>query len=233
MSYRWIQAAFGVTGGLILVLILTRLPGGPVGGVPAPLHPNLVPSPFQPAPLSLVDARGEPWTLADERGRVTAIFFGYTHCPDVCPLTLARLGRIQEELSAAGEPPLSLVFVSVDPARDSAALLRTWSSRLPGSVRAVTAADVREQAFDFGVIATDLPGPEGYDGYLVDHSARTFILDPRGLVTATLPPMVSPQEARETLEAVYDRVADDADERKSAEEPTGGADGVIEGDSRS
>lgn len=204
MSYRRIQVAVGVVTGLMAVLVFTRyLVPDPLASAP---HPNLVPAPFEPTPLELTSAEGGPWSLTSARGTVTAIFFGYTNCPDVCPLTLARLGRLQEEFEAQEREPFSLVFVSVDPVRDSAAAIERYTSRLPGQVLGVSAEDVREQAFDFGIVVRELPGPAGPDSYLVDHTARTFILHPDGRVGATLPPMVSSEEARETMEAVYARL---------------------------
>lgn len=206
MSARAIQVLLGVVLGLILALLATfryivpeLTPGNGAGAS------LLIPDPFPAPPLALADPEGRPWTLADARGSVAAVFFGYTHCPDVCPLTLARLGRYQEARGDAF-PPLAVVFVSLDPDRDTPDRLREFVSGLPGRVQGVTAAEaeVREQAGAFGVMVVERPDaslPQGE--YLVDHTARTFILDPEGRVVATLPPMASPEEISSVLAEVF------------------------------
>lgn len=198
----------GVVLGLMLALLASfrgLLPGlgsGSDAEVDAGL---LLPEPFPAPALSLSDPQGRPWTLSSLRGSVVALFFGYTNCPDVCPITLGRLGRLQGETAGKG-PALEIVFVTVDPDRDTPERLRAFVEALPGHVRAVTGpeAQVRAQAGEFGVVVMDREAeglPEGE--YLVDHTARTFLLDPDGRVVATLPPMASPEEIQEVLDAVY------------------------------
>jgi len=200
MRRRILQVTAGVALGLILALVWA-LREGPGAG-PEPVDEALLPAPFPAPPLDLVDPSGVRVRLADLRGSVVAIFFGYTHCPDVCPLTLATLGRLQEQ---DRDPPLEVVFVSVDPERDTPDRLRTFTTGLPGRIRGWTADgdEVRRQADGFGVRVhrREDAGPD----YLVDHTARTFIVDPEGAVVATLPPMVSPERARAVVDAVYRR----------------------------
>ena len=204
MRRRILQVTAGVTLGLILALVwaLREGPGVRAGAAADPVAEALLPDPFPAPPLDLVDPSGAPARLADLRGSVVAIFFGYTHCPDVCPLTLASLGRLQDQ---DRDPPLEVVFVSVDPERDTPERLRAFTAGLPGHIRGWTAdgEEVRRQADTFGVRVhrTEEAGPD----YLVDHTARTFIVGPDGAVVATLPPMVSVERAREVLDAVYRR----------------------------
>lgn len=198
----------GVVLGLILALLATFrgvLPGLGGNSAPAADVELLLPEPFPAPALNLSDPQGRSWTLASLRGSVVALFFGYTNCPDVCPITLGRLGRLQGAMGGAG-PALEIVFVTVDPARDTPERLRAFVEALPGHVRAVTGseAEVRAQAGEFGVMVLEreVEGlPEGE--YLVDHTARTFLLDPAGRVVATLAPMASPDEIRGALDAVY------------------------------
>src|SRR5713226_1983829 len=75
--------------------------------------------------FQLTDHNGHPRSLADFRGKVVAIFFGFTHCPDVCPTTLAELGAVMRELGAEAGG-VQVLFVTLDPERDSAALLRRY-----------------------------------------------------------------------------------------------------------
>lgn len=198
----------GIVLGVMVALIATFrnvLPGFRAPDDRAQETARLLPDPFPAPALELLDTEERPWSLSSLRGSVVAIFFGYTNCPDVCPITLGRLGGLQEAGVLEG-PSLEVVFVSLDPARDTPDRLRTFVAGLPGAVVAVTsgAEDVRAQASAFGVMAherRDAALPPGE--YLVDHTARTFLLDPSGRVVATLPPMASPEEIRAVVEAVY------------------------------
>ena len=82
--------------------------------------------------LALTDADGKPRSLADFRGKVTLVFFGYTQCPDVCPTTLAELAEVKRSLGADGER-VQGVFVSVDPERDTPELLKTYVAQFDPS----------------------------------------------------------------------------------------------------
>lgn len=203
MNPRTIRILMGSTLGLMLALLITsRAVLRPAG---ADRDPLLLPEPFPAPALDLRTPDDSPWSLEDTRGSVVALFFGYTYCPDVCPLTLARLGRYQAD-RGAGETPLAVVFVSVDPDRDTPERLREFVAGLPGSVAAVTdaEAEVRRQAGDWGVVVMERREaalPEGE--YLVDHTARTFILDPGGQVVATLQPMAPVEEVERVLDAVF------------------------------
>lgn len=209
MVRRAIQVALGLTLGLIVALVLLfRAEPPPGSGAPDdPVGRAVLADPFPAPPLDLVDPAGRPVTLDDFRGSWVALFFGYTYCPDVCPLTLAVLGRLQEE-ELQGDHPLEVVFVTVDPERDTPDRLRRFAAGLPGRLRVLSGDGeaVRGQAFAFGVDvqrpgAPDVVDPEGpVPDYRVDHTARTFLVDPRGRVAATLPAMVSGAEARAVLE---------------------------------
>ncbi|HSM04866.1 MAG TPA: SCO family protein [Longimicrobiales bacterium] len=205
MIRRIVQVAAGVALGLIVALLLAPREGRQAGGrMPDPVEVALIPDPFPAPPLALMDPNGDPATLASLRGSVVAVFFGYTHCPDVCPLTLATLGRLQEDEDRA--PPLEVVFVSVDPRRDTPERLRAFAEGLPGRILAWTAEadEVRRQANAFGVLVA-VPEDGSDPDYLVDHTARTFLVGPGGDVVATLPPMVGQDQAREVIDAVYQR----------------------------
>lgn len=79
---------------------------------------------------TLTDTRGRPYDLREEaRGRVTLLFFGYTHCPDVCPVQMANLGSVLERMPPSERRWIRVVFVTVDPRRDTAARLRRWLDR--------------------------------------------------------------------------------------------------------
>jgi protein SCO1/2 len=132
--------------------------------------------------LSLPDADGKPRTLADFKGKVTLIFFGYTQCPDVCPTTLAELAAVKRELGKDGER-VQGVFVSVDPQRDTPEILRAYMASFgPGFVALRgTAEETKTAARNFKVFYAQAPGKtEG--SYTVDHTAGTYVFDTQGKV---------------------------------------------------
>lgn len=214
MSRRLLQIALGTVLGLIVALTVLVPLGSDAGsqGVDDPVRQAILAEPFPAPPLDLVDPEGRPVRLAELQGSIVALFFGYTYCPDVCPLTMAVLGRLQEGRDEA-LPPLEVVFVSVDPERDRPERLRRFAQGLPGRVRALSGdgPTLRSQAVAYGVdvqrpgapaeIDPDGPVPD----YPVDHTARTFLIGTDGRVRATLPPMVSAADAEAILERVTER----------------------------
>jgi protein SCO1/2 len=132
--------------------------------------------------LSLTDADGKPRQLADFKGKVTLVFFGYTQCPDVCPTTLAELAAVKRELGKDGER-LQGVFVSVDPARDTPEILKAYMASFDPSFVALRGTPEQTQAAarNFKVFYAQVPGKtEG--SYTVDHTAGTYVFDAQGRV---------------------------------------------------
>ncbi|NXK70765.1 SCO2 protein, partial [Sylvietta virens] len=130
----------------------------------------------------LRDTSGAPRSRADFLGRWVLLYFGFTHCPDVCPEQLERLSRALRLLERdPALPPVQPLFVTVDPERDDAAALarylRDFHPRLLGLTG--TPEQVRAAAAAFRVYVS--AGPRDADGdYVVDHSVLTFLLDPDG-----------------------------------------------------
>jgi protein SCO1/2 len=132
--------------------------------------------------LSLPDADGKVRTLADFKGKVTLVFFGYTQCPDVCPTTLAELAAVKRELGKDGDR-VQGVFVSVDPTRDTPEVLKAYMASFdPGFVALRgTPEQVKDTAREFKVFYAQVPGKtEG--SYTVDHTAGTYVFDASGKV---------------------------------------------------
>jgi protein SCO1/2 len=132
--------------------------------------------------LSLPDADGKMRTLADFKGKVTLVFFGYTQCPDVCPTTLAELAAVKRDLGKDGNR-VQGVFVSVDPQRDTPQILKAYMASFdPGFVALRgTPEQVKEAARQFKVFYAQVPGrTEG--SYTVDHTAGTYVFDAQGKV---------------------------------------------------
>lgn len=139
--------------------------------------------PLEP-PRELLDftlsaSTGELLSLSDLQGKYTLLFFGYTHCPDFCPTTLATWQRIKAELGDVGEQ-LNYVFVSVDGERDTPEVMARYMSRFdPAFIGLTGEADVLARiAPDYGMEYT-LNKSEG-ENYSVDHTTRTYLIDPQG-----------------------------------------------------
>lgn len=132
--------------------------------------------------LSLPDADGKTRTLADFSGKVVIVFFGFAQCPDVCPTTMAEIAEVRQKLGAAGAK-VQPVFVTVDPERDSAAVLKDYVRPFGADVVALrgTLEQTQAAAKDFKVFFAKVPGKtEG--SYTIDHTAGSFVFDTKGQV---------------------------------------------------
>ena len=130
--------------------------------------------------FALTDHAGKPRTLGDFRGKVVVMFFGYTRCPDVCPTTLAELKAVKEQLGEDGKR-LQVLFVTVDPERDTQKLLADYVPAFDPSFLGLygDAAATAKVAKEFKVFYQKAPGKTP-DGYTVDHTAGSYVFDPQG-----------------------------------------------------
>lgn len=159
--------------------------------------------PMAPAPPLTVAGSGEdPVTqvaLGAFRGDVVLLYFGYTHCPDVCPTTLADWARAKRALGAdtAG---VRWVFVSVDPTRDTPATARTYATQFdPAFIgTAVSDGELAPLLKDWGIAAYPEGDPRTPD-YTVAHPAHTFVVDAAGRLHLMIPPGVRGEQIAEDL----------------------------------
>jgi protein SCO1/2 len=130
--------------------------------------------------FSLTDHTGKARTLADFRGKVVVMFFGYTQCPDFCPTTLSELAAAVGKLGPDASR-VQVLFVTVDPERDTPELLSRYVPAFDPSFLGLygDAAATAEVAKEFKVLYQKQPGPTP-GSYSMDHSAGTFIFDPQG-----------------------------------------------------
>lgn len=130
--------------------------------------------------FALTDATGKARTLADFRGKAVVIFFGYTQCPDACPTTLAALAEAMKQLGPDAER-VQVLFVTIDPARDTPALLAQYVPAFDPRFLGLSGDDEATQkvAREFKIIYQKQPGSTP-DTYTMDHSAGTYIFDPQG-----------------------------------------------------
>jgi protein SCO1/2 len=142
--------------------------------------------------LKLSDPDGRVRTLADFRGKVVVVVFGYTQCPDVCPTTLAEVANAMKQLGEAAAG-VQVLFVTVDPKRDTAQLLREYLNAFDPAFLGLRgdAEATRKVTSDFRVYASEREGKTA-DSYTVDHSAQTFIIDRNGKVRLLIAPGMGP-----------------------------------------
>jgi protein SCO1/2 len=132
--------------------------------------------------LDLPDADGKPRTLADFKGKATVVFFGYVQCPDVCPGTLAEISQARQMLGADAAK-VQTVFVTVDPERDTAEVLKGYVGSFGPDVVALrgTLEQTQAAAKGFKVFFAKVPG-KSPESYTIDHTAGAFVFDPAGRV---------------------------------------------------
>ena len=169
-----------------LGLILARLFVG-LREVPVPVTESatILPQPRALPPLDLVDQDGRPLPRDFLRDHWTLVFFGFAQCPDVCPTTLTTLAQMRKQLAdlPAGQQP-RVLLVSVDPERDTPAILKPYVTFFDPSFLAATGtlAATTQAAAAFSVPFAKVPLPGG--GYTMDHGAGLFVVSPQGALAA-------------------------------------------------
>lgn len=154
--------------------------------------------------FALIDQDGQPVTDGDFKGRYRLMYFGYTFCPDVCPTDAQNIGAglklVEQEKPALGAK-VTPVFVTVDPARDTPAVVRQFTAAfhprmvgLTGSPQAIAAA---EKAYAVFAQKGD-PSPGG--GYLMNHSRQAYLMDPAGKPVALIPADKGPRAVADEIE---------------------------------
>jgi protein SCO1/2 len=130
--------------------------------------------------LSLPDTTGKKRSLAEFKGKVVVVFFGFTQCPDVCPTTMAQLAELRRKLGPDGDK-LQGIFVSIDPERDTPEVLAEYVKALDPSFVALRGSldELKEAASSFKVFYQKVPTADG-KSYTMDHTAGSFVFDPQG-----------------------------------------------------
>jgi len=143
-------------------------------------------------PFSLVDHHNRPFDNTALQGHWSFLFFGYTHCPDVCPTTLSVLNSVAQKL-ADSTIPVRVVLVSIDPQRDTPEQLAQFVTYFNKDFIGVTgdAAALDPLTRQLGVLHTRVKDPAQPDNYLVDHSAAVYLIDPAGRYHAVFTPPLS------------------------------------------
>ncbi|WP_174255744.1 SCO family protein [Variovorax sp. PBS-H4] len=147
--------------------------------------------------FTLTDADGKQRTLADFKGKVVVMFFGYAQCPDVCPTTMSEMAQVKQQLGSDGDK-LQVLFVTVDPERDTPAVMKAYMEAFdPGFVALIpTPEQLAALGKDYKVYYKKVEGKTP-TSYSMDHSAASFIYDTEGRLRlyarygAGVPAMVS------------------------------------------
>lgn len=152
--------------------------------------------------FNLTDHTGRARKLEDFRGKVVAMFFGYTHCPDVCPTTLSEFA-IALKLMGKDAERVQVLFITVDPERDTPALLAQYVPAFnPGFLGLYTdAASLAKLAAEYKVVYQKSAGSSPQD-YLMNHTAGTYVYDPQGRLRLLVPYGSQPKAIAQDLTAL-------------------------------
>ena len=145
--------------------------------------------PPRPAPeIALPASSGAPFTLSSQRGKVVVLEFGYTHCLDVCPVSLAALTAARAKLGAAAAD-VQVVFITVDPARDDAARLRTYLKPFDPTFVGVTGSQAQIDALlkSYGISAKKRMVEGSKSDYTMHHSSYLYFIDRKGMQRSMMP----------------------------------------------
>ena len=176
-------------GGVFLGLASRDTPRGAAGTLLA----SAIGGPFQ-----LVDQNGKTVTDADLKGKWSLVYFGYTHCPDACPTALNDIAVALDELGPK-RAEVRPVFITVDPERDTPAVLKSYVTAFDAPILALTGTpqEIAQAAKGYRVYYAKHP-EEGGD-YSMDHSSVIYVMDPEGRFTASFTHQSAPEEIAERL----------------------------------
>lgn len=173
--------------------------------LPQPETASYFETPLALPEFSLRDTDGEAFTRDDLRGGFSLLFFGFTNCPDICPLTMAALASAYRELESGDTPPPAVVLVSVDPNRDSperiADYLRRFDSRFLGATGEQTALEPLLRALGVSVMFREFPDRPGYS---VTHNGTIYVVGPGAELIATMSGSPTPAEIATDFRRIRD-----------------------------
>lgn len=154
--------------------------------LPSPFKAQDVSYQFKQAPqFELVDQQGQTRSLEEFKDQVVLVFFGYTHCPDICPTTLADLDQVIQQSGDAGDK-IQVLFITVDPERDQPARLADYMSGFNDDFLALTGSQeqIRHVADQFNIEYSRQPLERGY---YIEHTTGTYLIDPAGRIRLYAP----------------------------------------------
>ena len=174
----WKSCSSSVSAAVVIAVLLAGTP---------PVRADDLPAPTAPVPggggFTLSSVRG-PVSLDDLEGKVAMLFFGYTSCPDVCPLSLAKIGACLSSLEAGQAQHVDALFITLDPGRDTAERMHRYAEFFHPDIIGLTGArkEIDEVAARYGVAYERKPSPESALGYTISHPDTILLLDGDGVL---------------------------------------------------
>ena len=181
--------------GLVIFLGVFMFATGNLGGGSGAPGASAIGGPFQ-----LIDQDGKPITDQDMKGKPFLVFFGFTHCPDVCPTTLFEVSELMRALGKDADRTAAL-FITVDPERDTPAKMKDYLSSFDPRVRGATGSRAAIEAAEkaYRVYAKKVPSDKDKDDYSMDHTALVYLMDKQGRFVAPFSLKRPPAEAAAEL----------------------------------
>jgi protein SCO1 len=175
MNRKFLYIAIGVLVGLAITLGAWKLLAGSYT-----YQGSLIDPPVPAADFTLTDQQGQPFQLSDQKGKVVLVFFGFTNCTDVCPITMAQFKQVKIDLGDLAKD-VRFVFITVDPHRDNVEALRTYIGKFDPSFVGLTGdpANLAKVWKDYGVYVNQ-NATDSQDNYIDEHTARIYAIDTKG-----------------------------------------------------
>jgi len=155
-------------------------------------------------PFELVDQHGKPFSDRDMKGKYALVYFGFSHCPDICPEELDKMARMIDlvrEQTLPNEPALLPLFITCDPARDTPAVLDTYLSEFHKDIIGLTGTweQIKQVCKLYRVYFSTPEGVKKGQDYLVDHSIYFYLMDPEGDFVEAIGRQHSPEQAADII----------------------------------
>jgi protein SCO1/2 len=174
--------------GFALSILLSPLLASGAEPQNKPLKSGVFEPPRLAPAFNLPASTGKEFKLDSQRGKLVVLGFGFSHCPDVCPVTLAILAQVRKQLGTLADQ-VQVVYVTVDPERDTPARLREYLAVFDSTFIGITGKPEQLSALrqEYGIIATRAEGKDVEGGYLVHHSSYIYLIDRQGRLRALVP----------------------------------------------
>ncbi len=189
-----------LAGALAALPLTLALPGCSSKAEPLPFEGNDITGSHLGRDLDMVDSTGQRRTLADFRGKILLVFFGYTQCPDVCPTAMAQAAQTMQLLGDRARD-VRVIMVSVDPARDTPDILGAYVRAFDASFIGLTGTpeQLDKTARSFKAFYAKEPGPTP-ERYAMNHSSAFYLMDREGEARALLGPSLTPEDMAHDIE---------------------------------
>lgn len=151
-----------------------------------------------------LSANDRKHSLKEYQGKLVLLYFGYTYCPDICPTDLGNLAMTYQNLSQAEKDQLQILFVTVDPARDTADRMKEYTNYFNANMVGLTGSDeeIAQVAEQYGVVYAKAESPKNRENYYsVDHSAFTYIVDQQGRLQQQIAHATTPDQIKQLIQS--------------------------------